>query len=163
VTAHLPSDRPTSRLLVIDEQRRLLLFRASNEERPEQVFWFPPGGGVEPGESFEEGARRELWEETGLEVTDLGPWVWHRSHEHRGIRFRERYFVVYTRSFEPMPGAPDPDYERYMVEDGWFRWWTYEELRSHRGPERVDPPDVPKLLPPILDGHQPAEPLELSG
>ena len=161
-TAHLPKDRPTSRILVIDEQRRLLMFRASNDERPDEFFWFPPGGGVEEGESYEEGARRELWEETGLRVDDVGRWVWRRDREFRGILFRERYFVVYTDSFDPVPAAPDPDYEQYMLEEGWFRWWSHDEIRAHRGPDLVLPPDLAQLVPPILDGRLPSEPIELS-
>src|SRR5579872_798061 len=34
---------------------------------PSELFR-PPSGGVEPGESFEDGARREAWEETGLDI-----------------------------------------------------------------------------------------------
>lgn len=161
-TAHLPRDRPTSRILVVDQDRRLLLFRASNETEPDQIFWFTPGGGVEPGESYEEGARRELWEETGLSVEAIGPWVWRRDRDFRGIRFRERYFVVYTEAFEPVPGAPDPEWERYMLEDGWYRWWSHDQLAAHEGPERLLPPDLVKLLPPILDGRLPDDPLELT-
>jgi 8-oxo-dGTP pyrophosphatase MutT (NUDIX family) len=160
-TAHLPRDRPTSRLLVVDQDRRLLLFRASNEAEPDQIFWFTPGGGVEPGESYEQGARRELWEETGLTVEAIGPWVWRRDRDFQGIRFRERYFVVYTETFEPVPGAPDPEWECYMLEDGWYRWWPHDQLVAYRGPECLLPPDLVKLLPPILDGRLPDHPLEL--
>lgn len=44
----------------------LLLKRAEGGAMAGQ--WFLPGGMVEPGELPEEGARRELWEEAGLEI-----------------------------------------------------------------------------------------------
>jgi ADP-ribose pyrophosphatase YjhB (NUDIX family) len=49
--------------LVLDARRRILLHR-----RHVGDGWAPPSGGVEPGESIEGALRRELCEETGLEV-----------------------------------------------------------------------------------------------
>lgn len=160
-TAHLPRDRPTSRILVIDERDRLLLLRANNDDRPEEFFWFSPGGGVEPGESYEEGARRELWEETGLTVPSVGPCVWHRDREFRGVQFRERYFVVHTEAFDPEPADPDPRWEQYLLREGWYRWWTHEELLVYDGPDRILPPAIQTMLAPILERRFPSEPLLL--
>lgn len=53
-------------VLVVDEQNRLLLQRRSDDG-----LWGIPGGGVEPGESVEEAAQREVREETGLAVESL--------------------------------------------------------------------------------------------
>ena len=36
-------------------------------------YWHTIAGGVEPGEAFHAAAQRELWEETGLEATELQP------------------------------------------------------------------------------------------
>ena len=62
-----PVDRPTSRLVILDDADRILLFRATTEAAPDP-FWLTPGGGVDPGETHEQAAHRELFEETGLDV-----------------------------------------------------------------------------------------------
>ena len=72
-----PILRPASRVLLIDPSDRILLLKANV---PDQDFWLTPGGGLEPGESFESGALRELCEETGLRDVTLGPCVWMRTH-----------------------------------------------------------------------------------
>ncbi len=52
--------------VVIEGERTLLIKRGS---APLQGQWSIPGGMLELGESIEEGVRRELAEETGLEVS----------------------------------------------------------------------------------------------
>ena len=47
--------------VIVTDRQRLLLGHASRSPR-----WDIPKGGVEPGESLEDAARRELTEETGL-------------------------------------------------------------------------------------------------
>ncbi|MGL4609872.1 MAG: NUDIX hydrolase [Trueperaceae bacterium] len=53
-------------VVVMDEQNRVLLGR-----RSDNGFWSPPAGSSELGESLEQTARRELFEETGLEAGNL--------------------------------------------------------------------------------------------
>lgn len=49
--------------IVVDGNGRVLVIR-----RRDNGHWEPPGGVLEVGESFEEGVRREVQEETGLPI-----------------------------------------------------------------------------------------------
>ncbi len=59
---------PSTTAVVTDSDGRILLIR-----RRDNDLWALPGGGMDLGESIEDTARREVREETGLdvEVTDL--------------------------------------------------------------------------------------------
>ena len=56
--------------IVFDSEERVLLVRRG--QPPALGQWHPPGGKLEPGESLIEACRREVKEETGLDVV-IGP------------------------------------------------------------------------------------------
>ena len=78
-----PILRPAARVLLIDAQDRVLLLRANVGEGD---VWITPGGALEPGESAEQAALRELREETGVAGAELSPCVWTRVHRFEGRR-----------------------------------------------------------------------------
>ena len=65
--SHYHNSRPCAGILVVHPQgHAVLLVRRGIE--PFKGYWDIPGGFLEPGEHPEEGARREAFEETGLQV-----------------------------------------------------------------------------------------------
>jgi 8-oxo-dGTP pyrophosphatase MutT (NUDIX family) len=108
----------------------VLLFRGGDPGRSEAgTWWFPAGGGVEPGESLEAAARREVLEETGRALADVGEVVHVRTIEFEfdGVTYLqdEHYFVVTVERFE-VSSASWTDLERRVVVE--HRWWSRDEL-----------------------------------
>lgn len=95
---------------VIARDGRLLVVH-----RPKYDDWTFPKGKLEPGESWEEAALREVDEETGLAGT-LGEELGRTHYEVRGEPKEVRYFTV------TVDGEPRPQNE---VDD--VRWVTLDE------------------------------------
>ncbi|HVX29327.1 MAG TPA: NUDIX domain-containing protein [Nitrolancea sp.] len=160
-------ERPSGRVLLIDEAQRLLLFRADEASLNggSRTIWFLPGGGAEPGESFSECAARELFEETGCRVApaDLGQIAGVRQvtfwFDGAEILSNEAYFVHTVPAWE-VDTSGFTELERAAIQ--MHRWWTLPELQTTS--EIVFPraSELATLLTQVFASGAPADPMHFS-
>lgn len=145
--------------MLIDTGDRVLLQHV--EGLGDGSVWITPGGGLEPGESHESAARREIREEVGHHTATLGPCVWTRVHEFtfRGVRYRqkERFFVARCEPFAVDESGLD-ELELEIVKG--HRWWALDEIRNAKD-EVFAPSALADLVEPLLRGAFPASPIEV--
>lgn len=154
-----PVLRPTARVLLTDAADRVLLMHARPADG--EMFWFPPGGGIEAGESPHEAAVRELVEETGWVEPAVGPVIGHRRVVvtwSDGVTYdcRETWFWARVEALDVDDAGWTEDERRDM--DG-FRWWTLPEL--HATDERLAPADLADRVARLLRDGPPTPPWEL--
>lgn len=119
----IPGDRRLAAAVVMDDKQRVLLVRRSEKERFLPRVWGVPCGKLEPGESAQDGALRELKEETGLlgeivrKVGESSFLSDYRGHE---IKNWQENFLV--RPLSASVTLPEPDQDA--------RWLGRSELTS---------------------------------
>jgi 8-oxo-dGTP pyrophosphatase MutT (NUDIX family) len=125
--------RPAARIICLDDDDRVLMM-CWTDPVDGHIVWEPPGGGIEPGETPLESARRELAEETGLDPDAIGDEV---IDVQRDVWWKGKHFVGSEQFFQARyPGqAPGLDLDGQM---------DYEQI-DFRGYAWVGPGDLADL------------------
>ena len=98
--------------------------------------WEPPAGRLQPGESFEEGAVRELYEETGILATPqriIATWVGEATS---GRRLASVTYAGRVGEGEIRLSEEHLDH-RWVTLGEWMSlssWWSHENIRRIAGP-----------------------------
>jgi 8-oxo-dGTP diphosphatase len=121
----LKADLVSGILPVRDDGRMLLLLRPTGT-------WEPPAGRLQPGESLEEGAIRELYEETGMLVSPgriIATWV---GDAPSGRRLASITYAGRTGRGEVTLSEEHLDY-RWVTLDEWMAlpsWWNHQDIQG---------------------------------
>jgi 8-oxo-dGTP pyrophosphatase MutT (NUDIX family) len=153
-------ERRAGRVVLLDEAGRILLLQGFDPTRDDPPWWFTPGGGTEGDEDARTAARRELFEETGLDFVDLiGP-IWLREAEF--IFYGEQYHQS-EEFFLARVGAHE------LIDDAWtelerqtvigHRWFTASEVRLLEDP--VYPVQLADRLEQLAREGAPADPIRI--
>jgi 8-oxo-dGTP pyrophosphatase MutT (NUDIX family) len=142
-----------ARVIVLDAAGAVLLIQGRDPGAPGRApFWFTPGGKIDPGETAEQAASRELLEEVGVSVPPqaLGPVVTtEESHYHfEGVPYRQSGVFFAVRHTGPLTLDPASwtDVERRTILG--TRWWRLDELRATA--ETIYPRHLPDVVARLL-------------
>jgi len=141
------------RLILLDPTDRLLLLRIDDPGsividglRPPPSYWITVGGGLEPDETFEEAAHRELFEETGITDVVLGPVLLDRELD---VVLLDEPMHLFERCFAAWTDVVDVSFEHHTEEEQRVvtehRWWHHDELAAPTAP-----PAFPERLPSLF-------------
>jgi 8-oxo-dGTP diphosphatase len=133
-----PKQRRAARLIVLDGQGRLLLFRYA--WKPGESFWATPGGSLEGDETFEQAALREAKEELGVTGASLTS-LWERTadfmYRNQPIRQQEKFYLISPNLPLLLVGVDDAHAREGILES---RWWTRAALSATE--ETIFPEDL---------------------
>lgn len=124
--------RKSSRAILLNEKNEVFLFKFEFTSLVNsKTLWVTPGGGLENGESFEEGLSRELYEELGINVEIPNKYLFYRNkpfEDKNGEVFmsEERYYLVRVNAVAILFDNMTENEKRHTKS---WKWWTLNDLK----------------------------------
>jgi 8-oxo-dGTP pyrophosphatase MutT (NUDIX family) len=147
-----------ARVLLLDPDDRVLLARW---EADGETWWTAPGGGLNPGETHQEAANRELAEEIGLVAVPLGAPIWIREHVYQWKDATQRQRELFYECRVPFldletlsPIGP------HSPEEVGHRWWSLDEIERATD-EVFAPRKLALFLRRLLTEGPPPDPIDV--
>ncbi|MGW3960107.1 NUDIX hydrolase [Amycolatopsis sp. NPDC005003] len=157
-----PALRVGARVLLLNPADEVLLIHARDPDNPGHHWWELPGGGQDPGEKLEDTARREIAEETGLVLDEIGRKLWTRESRftYRGRQHHrlDHVYLARTDHDAPQVALRHTANERAGLIER--RWWSSAELSGCA--DKLLPAELPGLLQMLLDNRFPTAPAALT-
>jgi 8-oxo-dGTP pyrophosphatase MutT (NUDIX family) len=142
--------RETARILLTNSSGEFfLLLTHFDPEVGLPPRWITPGGGIDAGETPIEAAVRELWEETGIAVSQealgeklgeiAGRWAWGDGLNHH--TYVDHFYKLKVEDFDLDDSGWTDDERRDVLE---FRWWSLADLKATG--EQIGPHGLADLI-----------------
>jgi mutator protein MutT len=144
----MASVRQVGRVIIRNAAGEVFLLRGTDPGEPNRpAFWFTPGGKIDPGETAQEAAARELQEEVGIAIAPaaLGEVIGTEDVTYRfnGVSYRQSgvFFALYHESPSLNPFGLNA-IEAQTIDVG--RWWSLSDILATK--ETIYPAHLGEIL-----------------